>query len=310
MGKDSFKNKVYGLPTASTVLFNATESHKAASIRHQTTKGGEYEIPDILKKFGYGIGKAYNDMSTGEKIVYGLALFAMVGVVADNAITEGKYTTKPAKDNLNKIYEKIVKKTPAGVAGCRLITGLDAGNASAAPTPAYTPPANGSADDTNNIKEPVKYTFNYNGITITGKSKQFIHDILLPLMYVEKVAPEYYPKCTTRMEEDDGIPTMNALFGHTSINSTTIRHANERIYSNYNNGDRDFGGLDGISSILMGHENKHNCDGPDHISQESADNEQRIVWEKLRTVPVNEKKKYLDEFEEKYNKIESQITTI
>jgi len=103
----------------------------------------------MLKELGYGMnkayhgmGKAYQDMSTGEKIVYGLALFAMVGVVADNVSNEGTYT-KATKGKLEKVFKSNVKKTPAGVVSGGALTGLDAINASAAPTPAVTP-VNGS----------------------------------------------------------------------------------------------------------------------------------------------------------------------
>jgi hypothetical protein len=135
MGKNNYKNsKIYGLPAISSVLLNAAESQNAASIRHQITKGGAYEIPDILKQLGHGMGKAYNDMSTKEKIVYGLALLAMVGVVADTTLYEGK-AVKYTKDNINKaktlgddVYKGIIKKAAAFVGGGGALTDLNAGN--------------------------------------------------------------------------------------------------------------------------------------------------------------------------------------
>lgn len=208
-----------------------------------------------------------------------------------------------------------------------------------APTPAPTVAAeNGSS---NNTEKPVKYTLKYNGINITGNSTEFIKDVLLPLMYIETVAPEYYPKCTTDIVEENKITGMAALFGQTSINSTEIKQNKEWIY---NNGDRGIDGLDGIGSMIAGHEDQHSCDGPYRVSNESANktfqvifeklksaptaekekdeeelnklreesagNKSNRVLEKLKTVPLAEKKKYLSEFEEEYKKIESQITTI
>jgi len=164
MRKGNYRNgKGYNLPITSAVLMNAAESQKAASIRHQTTKGGEYGIPDMFKELGYGVGKAYHDMSPGQKIVYGLALFAVAGVVADNVVNEGKYT-KPVKDKVVKSAESIYKsivKTPAVAIGADSLKPL-------APNPAPTPaptPANASVTEM-----PQNYQF-APGIEVVGSDE-------------------------------------------------------------------------------------------------------------------------------------------
>jgi hypothetical protein len=100
----------------------------------------------MFKDFGHGVGKAYSEMSTGYKIMYGLALFAVAGVVADNVANEGKYT-KSAKDkavkslkSMEEVYKGIIKKTPAVVIG--------ADSLAPTPAPTFTPAANATVKET------------------------------------------------------------------------------------------------------------------------------------------------------------------
>lgn len=162
-----------------SVLLSSTESQKAAKARHVLKES--YGVPDMFKDFGHGVGKAYSEMSYREKVVYGLALFALAGVVADNVANEGKYT-KPVKDKLEKVYEKIVKKTPAVVIGADSVNPL-------APTPAPTVIAkNGSATPTPAPEMPFLM---YDGIKIIG-DEQFQKDNVIWLEFVKKYSlPDY-----------------------------------------------------------------------------------------------------------------------
>lgn len=174
------------------MLLNAAQSHRAASIKHQI-KGGEYGIPDMLKELEYGIGKAYRDMSTGEKIVYGLALFAVAGVVADYTVTKGKYTkaTKEKVDqSLQNVWKDIYKMTPAGAVSTEAVS---ARVAKAPPVSEPVVGANASVEKVTPTPTPVpeKYVLNYDGLPIIG-TKQFIHDIVMVNEFAKKYSPADY----------------------------------------------------------------------------------------------------------------------
>ncbi len=182
-----------------SVLLSSTKSQEAAKTRHILKES--YGVPEMFKDFGHGAGKAYSEMSYKEKVVYGLALFAVLGVVADNVAYDGKHTTKPAKDKLDKVYEKIVKKTPAVVIGADSVNPL-------APTPAPTVMANGSAEGK---ATPEKPFLMYDGIKIIG-DEQFQKDVMMTYEFAKKYSPEDYNLISKHkwVESSDVIKTAGA----------------------------------------------------------------------------------------------------
>ncbi|MDP2840782.1 MAG: hypothetical protein Q8O17_00715 [Candidatus Methanoperedens sp.] len=245
----------------------------------------------MFKDFGHGVGKAYSEMSAGEKIVYGLALFALAGVVADNVANEGKHT-KSAKDkavkslkSMEDVYKSIAKKTPA------VVIGAD----SPAPTPAPVPAAkNATAKET---AAPERYQLNYDGILIKG-DKQFIKDVVISLDFGKEYYPEGELKYTKNIHASNTIPEMGAATGDTFVNPSSMRKKIENGW---------------IKTALssFAHEEEHNyrsLNDPKNNTEKNADIPARKVWDSLFSINASVQKKFAEEFD--FSKYENEIQSI
>lgn len=282
MGKRNF----YINPETYSVLLSSNESQKAAKARHALKESYGVQVQEMFKDFGHGVGKAYSEMNKYEKGLFWIFLFSMGGVVLDTTLNDGK-VAKYTKDKLEKVYEKIVKKTPAVV--------IAADSPTQTPAPTFTPAAKNAT-----VKEtaaPERYQLNYGGILIKG-DKQFIKDVVISLEFGKEYYPEGELKYTKEILESKYIREMGATEGYTSVNPSSMHKMIEN------------GWIKTALSEFV-HENEHNylsLNDPKNNTEKNADIPAGKVWESLFSINASVQKEFAEKFD--FSKHEKDIQTI